>query len=108
MTSSTPPTLSDTQGTFQCTFSLLDFPVRVLVDIGASYSFISVDLCNKFEHILQPQCASESLCVSNPIDGSANLSMICKGVKLLHNAHRFTGNFYVLGFDAFDILLGGD
>ena len=103
-----PPPASDDRGTLQSTFTLFDYPVRVLFDTGASHSFISIDLCNKFEHRLQPQIATSSLCVSNPIGGPANLSMICKGVKLLNQRHRFSGDFYVLGFDAFDILFGSD
>lgn len=94
MTSSTPPSASDTQGTLQGTFTLHDFPDRVLFGTAASHSFIFVDLCNKFEHILQPQLAIESLCVTNPIDGPANLSMICQRVKLLYKKRRLTGDFY--------------
>ena len=48
------------------------------------------------------------LCVSNPIGGPANLNRICRGVKLFHSGYCFYGDFYVLGFDAFDLLLGND
>ena len=80
----------------------------MLFDTGASHSFISVDLCDKFEHLLSPEYASVPLCVSNPIGGPANLNRIRREVKLLHSDHRFSGDFYILGFDAFDLLLGQD
>lgn len=38
----------------------------------------------------------------------ANLRMICKGVCLFNDKHCFTGDFYVLGFSGFDLLLGVD
>ena len=77
-----PPALAgDDHGTLRSLFTLFDHHVRVLLDTSASRSFISIDLCNKSEHILQPQLVATSLFVSNPIGGPANLRMICKGVN---------------------------
>lgn len=100
-----PPTQGD-QGTLQSTFTLHGLPIRVLFDTGASHSFISIDLCNKLE--LKPILASTALRVSNPIGGPANLRRYCRKVPLMYGINRFTWNFFMLGFDVFDILLGAD
>lgn len=87
-------------------FSLHGLSVRVLFDTGASHSFISADLCDKLE--LKPILTSTVLRVSNPIGGPADLRSYCRKVPLVHGPHRFTWNFYLLGFDVYDILLGAD
>lgn len=56
--------------------------VQVLFDTGASHSFISEDLCQKYKHSLKPELTLKSLYVTNPIGGPANLGMTCKNVCL--------------------------
>ena len=54
---------------------LSDHPVRTLFDSGASHSFISIALVESLH--LDTSIVEDPMVVSNPIGGSAYLSMIC-------------------------------
>ena len=48
------------------------------------------------------------MCVSNPIGGSAHLSIICVDLKISILTIEFTCNAYVLGFTGYGLILGMD
>ena len=75
--------------------SLSNHLVRTLFYYGASHSFIS-------DSVVQPRHLTTSLVldpfvVSNPIGGSARLSMICWGFRISIIGVEFKRDTYVLG-----------
>ncbi|WP_373694338.1 hypothetical protein, partial [Pseudomonas aeruginosa] len=57
---------------------------------------------------LQPALVDRPLVVSNPVGGSASLSMICLGVELSSHDRRFVCDLFALSFEGFGIILGMD
>ena len=75
---------------------LFDHPVRTLFDSGASHSFISTSLVETLH--LNTSLVTDPLVVSNPIGGSAHLSMICRDLRVFILGVGFECNAFVLGF----------
>ena len=85
---------------------LFDTSIRVLFDSGASHSFIACPLVEKLH--LDISLLYEPVVVSNPVGGSAHLSMLCKNLKLLILGVEFDCEAFVLGFSGFSMILGMD
>ena len=85
---------------------MFDHPVRTLFDSGASHSFISTSLVET----LHPDTSlvTDPLVVSNPIGGSAHLSMICRDLRVFILGVEFECNAFVLGFMGYGLILGMD
>ena len=83
-----------------------DYPVRTLFDSGASHSFISSDIVESLH--LSTSLVEDPVSVSNPIGGSAHLSMICVDLKISILTIEFMCNAYVLGFTGYGLILGMD
>ena len=56
------------------------FPVRTLFDSGTSHTFISSEIVENLH--LSTSLVEDPVSVSNPIGGSAHLSMICVDLKI--------------------------
>ena len=83
---------------------LFDHPVRTLFDSGASHSFISTSLVESLD--LNTSLLEDPLVVSNPIGGSAHLSMMCLDLKISILSVEFRCDAYVLGFTGYGLILG--
>ena len=86
--------------------SISDVPFHALFDTGASHSFVSSNLVSSLH--LKPDIVYDPLVVSNPVGGSANLSMICHGIRFSFNGFGFSIDAYVLGFSGYDLIIGMD
>lgn len=64
----------------QGTLFIFDIHVKVLLDTGASHSFISVNLVDKLN--LKLILLDNSVCVPHPIGGQANLDIMCLKVHI--------------------------
>ena len=85
---------------------LFDHPVCTLFDSGASHSFISTSLVESLH--LNISLVEDPLVVSNPIGGSAYLSMICLDLKISILSVEFRCDAFVLGFTGYGLILGMD
>ena len=85
---------------------LFDHPVRTLFDSGASHSFISTSLVETLH--LNTSLVVDPIVVSNPIGGSAHLSMVCRDLRLSILGVGFECNAFVLGFMGYGLILGMD
>ena len=83
---------------------LFDHPVRTLFDSGASHSFISTSLVETLH--LDTSLIVDPIVVSNPIGGSAHLSMVCRDLTLSILGVGFECNAFVLGFMGYGLILG--
>ena len=83
---------------------LFDHPVRTLFDSGASHSFISASLVELLH--LNTSLVEDPLVVSNPIGGSAYLSMMCLDLKISILSVEFRCDAFVLGFTGYGLILG--
>ena len=75
---------------------LYDHPVHTLFDSGASHSFILSALVESLH--LDISMEEDPLVVSNPIGGSAYLSMVCLDLKISFLSVEFRCSAFVLGF----------
>ena len=87
-------------------FFLFDHPVRTLFDTGASHSYISTSLVETLR--LDTSLVVDPIVVSNPISGSAHLSMVCRDLRLSILGVGFECNAFVLGFMGYGLILGMD
>ena len=85
---------------------IFDFPIRALFDSGASHYFISSSLVECLH--LDLSLVADPIVVSNPIGGSAHLSMICRGLRLYIMGVEFECDAFVLGFSGYGMILGMD
>ena len=85
---------------------LFDHPVRTLFDSGTSHSFISTSLVETLH--LDTILVVDLIVISNPIGGSAHLSMVCRDLRLSILGVGFECNAFVLGFMGYGLILGMD
>ena len=78
-----------------------DHPIRVLFDTGASHSFISKELVDTFS--LDVLCLMTSLRITNPIGGSATISLLCKDVEIILCDFPFLADLHVMRYLGFGI-----
>ena len=81
----------------------LDHSIQVLFDMGASHSFISKKLVDDLS--LDVSCMVTSLRITNPIGGSATLSLLCNDVKIILCDFSFRANLHVISCLGFDMIL---
>ena len=57
---------------------------------------------------LNTSLVTDPIVVSNPIDGSAHLSIICRDLRVSILSVEFECNAFVLGFTGYGLILGMD
>ena len=89
-----------------CTISLFDTDAHVLVDSGATHSFISREFIERVGIEMRPtEC---SMVVSLPTGDSLIANRVYRGSKVTIASHEFKANLIVLDIHDFDIILGMD
>ena len=88
------------------TISLFDTNAHVLVDSGATHSFISWEFIDRVGIEMRPtEC---SMVVSLPTGDSLIANRVYRGSKVTVASHEFEGDLIVLDMDDFDIIMGMD
>ena len=88
------------------TISLFDTDAHVLVDSGATHSFISREFIERVRIEMRPtEC---SMVVSLPTGDSLIANRVYRGSKVSIASHEFKADLIVLGIHDFDILMGMD
>ena len=86
------------------TISLFDTDDHVLVDSGATHSFISREFIERFGIEMRPtEC---SMVVSLPMGDSLIENRVYRGSKVTIASHEFEADLIVLDIHDFDIILG--
>src|SRR4051812_1818754 len=88
------------------TISIYTSSARVLIDTGASHSFISYAFCKTLG--LRLDRLYEPLEVSTPVSGVAVLTDICRGYDLEITRHKLSFDFILLRKTDFDVIIGMD
>ena len=89
-----------------CTISLFDTDAHVLVDLGATHSFISREFIERVGIEMRPtEC---SMVVSLPTSDSLIANRVYRGSKVTIASHEFEADLIVLDIHDFDIILGMD
>ncbi|KAL5565172.1 hypothetical protein UlMin_028336 [Ulmus minor] len=83
-----------------------EIPAYVLIDSGATHSFINLMLIKKLGKSLS--ILDAPFCVSTPSGKCLEASSILKDCPLVIEGHILTADFIVLGIHDFDIILGMD
>ena len=88
------------------TISLFDTDAHVLVDSGATHSFISQEFIERVGIEMRPtEC---SMVVSLPTSDSLITNRVYRGSKVTISSHEFEADLIVLDIHDFDIILGMD
>ena len=88
------------------TISLFDTDAHVLVDSGATHSFISREFIERVGIEMKPtEC---SMVVSLPTGDSGIANRVYRGSKVTIASHEFEADLIVLDIHDFDIILGMD
>ena len=88
------------------TISLFDIDAHVLVDSGATHSFISREFIERVGIEMRPtEC---SMVVSLPTGDSLIANRVYRGSKVTIASHEFEADLIVLDIHDFDIILGMD
>ena len=77
-----------------------------MFDSGASHTFISSDVVGSLH--LSTSLVEDPVSVSNPIGGSAHLSIIYVDLKISILSVEFSCDAYILGFMGYGLILGMD
>src|SRR4051812_16578666 len=88
------------------TISIYTSNARVLIDTGASHSFISYAFCKTLG--LRLDRLYEPLKVITPVSGVDVLTDICGGCDLEITGHKLSFDFVLLRMTDFDIITGMD
>ena len=88
------------------TFLVFSSWARVLVDTGASHSFIAKSFSTGLR--LETDTLDPPLYVDTPIGGRVLLDRVCRGCDLTIGKRTFVFDFTVLDMMAFDVILGMD
>ena len=88
------------------TVSVYTSRARILIDTGASHSFISYALCKTLG--LRLDRLPEPLEVSTLVCGLAVLKEICRNCDLEIAGHKLNFDFILLRMTNFDIIIGMD
>ena len=88
------------------TFLFCNSVANVLIDTGASYSFISA----AFTSILGLELAllASPICVVSPVGGELILKQGCRGCDIEVADHQLPLSFVVMAMSVFDVILGMD
>ena len=88
------------------TISLFDTDAHVLVDSGATHSFISLEFIERVGIEMRPtEC---SMVVSLPTGDSLIVNKVYMGSKVTIASHEFEADLIVLDIHDFDIIMGMD
>ena len=88
------------------TISLFDTDAHVLVDSGATHSFISQEFIERVGIEMRPtEC---SMVVSLPTGDSLIVNRVYRGSKVTITSHEFEADLIILDIHDFDIILGMD
>ena len=88
------------------TISLFDTNAHVLVDLGATHSFISREYIDRVGIEMRPtEC---SMVVSLPTGDSLIANRVYRGSKVTIASHEFEVDLIVLDMHDFEIILGMD
>lgn len=88
------------------TFLIFNSWARVLIDLGASHSFIA----SSFVRILglETNRLSSPLVVDTPVGGKITLDQICRECDLVILDRHFVFDFILLDMSGYDLILGMD
>ncbi|XP_057482014.1 uncharacterized protein LOC130768940 [Actinidia eriantha] len=79
---------------------------QVLIDSGASHSFLSSSFASALE--LKVDVLRPSLFVESPVGGRVSLDRICRKCELVISDRLFVFDFVLLDMSGFDVILGMD
>ncbi|XP_057504717.1 uncharacterized protein LOC130788169 [Actinidia eriantha] len=79
---------------------------RVLIDSGASHSFLSSSFASALE--LKVDVLRPSLFLESPVGGRVSLDRICRKCELVISDRLFVFDFVLLDMSSFDVILGMD
>ena len=102
----TPPAKSADQPVIQGTFLLSRLWARVLIDSGASHSFIAASVV--IELGLEVEAFEELLYECSPLEIRVRIGMICHGCELEISGILLTMDLRVMDMSEFDVILGMD
>ena len=102
----TPQAESADQPVIQGTFLLSRLWARVLLDSGASHSFIAASVV--IELGLEVETLEEPLYVSSPLGIRARIGMICRGCELEISGTLLKVDLRIMDMSEFDVILGMD
>ena len=102
----TPSAESVDQPVIQGKFLLSRIWARVLIDSGASHSFITASVV--IELGLEVKALEEPLSVSSPLRIKARIGMICRGCELEISGILLTVDLRVMDMSEFDLILRMD
>ena len=89
-----------------CTIQVFDSDAYVLIDLGATHSFISVKFIAQVNIEIQPiDC---SMVVSFPTGDSLIADIVYMGCRVIIEGHEFRANLVLLDIQDFDVILGMD
>ncbi|XP_057811673.1 uncharacterized protein LOC131025911 [Salvia miltiorrhiza] len=95
------------QGNLAGMGTLLDTPVILLFDMGASHSFIASACVKTLK--LQPEKTNQDLRISSPIGGTTVLTHDCLNLELTIGSFKvIVNNLHVISMEDVDIILGMD
>ena len=102
----TQPAADATPDVVTGTISLIDTDALVLVDSGATHSFISREFIERVEIEMRPtEC---SIILSLPTGNLLIANKVYRGSKVTIASHEFEADLIVLDIHDFDIILGMD
>ena len=102
----TPPVESADQPVIQGTLLLSRLWERVLLDSGASHSFIAASVV--IELGLEVEALKEPLYVSSPLGIRVRIGMICRSCKLEISGILLIVDLRVMDMSDFEVILGMD
>ena len=88
------------------TFLFCNSVANVLIDTGASNSFVSAAFASVLE--LELAQLASSICVASPIEGKLILKQGCRGCDREVVDRRLPFSFVVMAMSGFDVILGMD
>ena len=88
------------------TFLIFSSWASVLIDSGASHSFISASFARALD--LQISRLDPPMLVDTPVGGRVVIDRVCRDCDLTIQDRTFTFDFIVLDMTGFDVILGMD
>ena len=82
----------------------MDHPVSILFDFIASHSLISASVVESLH--LSTSIIKDPIIFSNPVGGSAHLSLVCRDLRISILRIEFKYNAYVFGSMGYELILG--
>ena len=102
----TEPPQSENQRAAQGTFLVFNLWASILIDTGASNSFISAQFARALGLVVES--LSPPLCVDTPLGDGTVLSRICRACEVRVADHPLVWDLIMLDMTTFDVILGMD